>query len=245
MSRKNHNSVLFLTTLGVYLGLVLVGATPQVLAQAATTKQFIVRELAGARDDLDNKPDDERSSLSSSVQLYLDDLEIFIAALGDLNRRGRFDLLTDTFDVTQTALMPCVSPNTGGRYTPVKFESSSESSRDALTRVSNAMTSGYALGDCVVTAFNGQAAVDSRFNVRLDQKELSVSVVVVKHSSQHAHSLASDIDTLNALFRSDLESPVRTAILANTLVRPIAEHTVIVTRLPRGSLLPLLASNAQ
>lgn len=31
---KNHNSVIFLTTLGVYLGLVLVGATPQVLAQA-------------------------------------------------------------------------------------------------------------------------------------------------------------------------------------------------------------------
>ena len=34
MSNKNkHNSIVFLTTLSVYLGLVLVGATPQVLAQ--------------------------------------------------------------------------------------------------------------------------------------------------------------------------------------------------------------------
>lgn len=35
---KNHNTVYFLTTLSVYIGLVLVGASPQVLAQAETTK---------------------------------------------------------------------------------------------------------------------------------------------------------------------------------------------------------------
>ena len=35
---KNHNTVYFLTTLSVYLGLVLVGSSPQVFAQADTTK---------------------------------------------------------------------------------------------------------------------------------------------------------------------------------------------------------------
>ena len=35
---KNHNTVYFLTTLSVYLGLVFVGASPQVLAQAQTSK---------------------------------------------------------------------------------------------------------------------------------------------------------------------------------------------------------------
>jgi hypothetical protein len=40
-NRKNQNSILVLATLGVYLGLVLVGATPQMLAQAAMSKQFI------------------------------------------------------------------------------------------------------------------------------------------------------------------------------------------------------------
>jgi len=34
-NRKNYNSILFLTTLGVYFGLVLVGVTPQILAQTS------------------------------------------------------------------------------------------------------------------------------------------------------------------------------------------------------------------
>jgi hypothetical protein len=57
LDRKNHNSVLVLATLGVYLGLVLVGATPQVLAQAAMTRQFDVKDEIEVKDDLDKKPD--------------------------------------------------------------------------------------------------------------------------------------------------------------------------------------------
>ena len=56
-SRKNQNSILVLATLGVYLGLVLVGATPQVLAQAAMTRQFDVKDEIAVKDDLDEKPD--------------------------------------------------------------------------------------------------------------------------------------------------------------------------------------------
>lgn len=54
---KNQNSILVLATLGVYLGLVLVGATPQVLAQAAMTRQFNVKDEVEVKDDLDKKPD--------------------------------------------------------------------------------------------------------------------------------------------------------------------------------------------
>jgi hypothetical protein len=56
-TRKNQNSILILATLGVYLGLVLVGATPQVLAQAAMTRQFNVKDEVEVKDDLDKKPD--------------------------------------------------------------------------------------------------------------------------------------------------------------------------------------------
>ncbi|MBK8466666.1 MAG: hypothetical protein IPL32_12630 [Chloracidobacterium sp.] len=58
-NRKNQNSLLVLATLGVYLGLVLAGATPQVLAQAATAKQFNVKDEIEVKDNLDNKPDDK------------------------------------------------------------------------------------------------------------------------------------------------------------------------------------------
>lgn len=55
---KNHNRIIFLTTLSVYLGLVLVGGvTPSVFAQAAT-RNFNVRDEVEIKDDLDKKPDD-------------------------------------------------------------------------------------------------------------------------------------------------------------------------------------------
>lgn len=56
---KNYNSIIFLTTLSVYLGLSLLGATPQVLAYAATTRHFDVLTEIELKDDLDNKPEEE------------------------------------------------------------------------------------------------------------------------------------------------------------------------------------------
>jgi hypothetical protein len=58
-NRKNYNSIVFLT---VYLGLVLVGATPQVLAQAAMTRQFDIVTEIEFKDDLDKKPDGEQQT---------------------------------------------------------------------------------------------------------------------------------------------------------------------------------------
>lgn len=65
---KNPNSVLFIAALGVYLGLVLAGAAPQVLAQATVTRH--VEQKDGA----DKRPDGEKA------------LEKFAAALEDLYR---------------------------------------------------------------------------------------------------------------------------------------------------------------
>jgi hypothetical protein len=58
-TRKGQNSILFLTTLGVYLGLVLAGgASPQVFAHpAATTRNFDITDEIEFKDDLDKKPD--------------------------------------------------------------------------------------------------------------------------------------------------------------------------------------------
>ncbi len=57
--RRAHNSILFLTTLSVYLGIVLVGGSPSVLAQAALTPRFELVTEFESEDDLDNKPDGE------------------------------------------------------------------------------------------------------------------------------------------------------------------------------------------
>jgi hypothetical protein len=57
--RKSQNSVIFLTTLGVYIGLLMVGATPGIVAQqaGAMTRNFDVTDEIEVRDDLDENPD--------------------------------------------------------------------------------------------------------------------------------------------------------------------------------------------
>ena len=94
-NRKNHNSALILAALGVYIGLVLVGGTPQVLAQAAMTRQFNVKDEVEFKDDLDNKPDDERTPVSDSVKGYLQDVEYFFANLSRLRSQVGFDFRKD------------------------------------------------------------------------------------------------------------------------------------------------------
>lgn len=84
MQRRSQNSLVLLTTLGVYLGLLVVGgAAPQIFAHSATTRFFEIAEEQEARDDFDNNPADvagqyepatpaERSaSLAVAVRTYL------------------------------------------------------------------------------------------------------------------------------------------------------------------------------
>ena len=61
---KNYNRIVFLTTLSLYLGLVLVGGTPQVLAYAALTRTFDIQNEIEVKDDLDTKPDNEEIEIS-------------------------------------------------------------------------------------------------------------------------------------------------------------------------------------
>ncbi len=72
--RSNHNSILFLTTLSVYLGLVLVGAPTGILAQpAAMTRNFDISEEFEIADDLDKKPDDaviETEPITTDTSAY-------------------------------------------------------------------------------------------------------------------------------------------------------------------------------
>jgi hypothetical protein len=77
--KKNHNSLIFITTLSVYLGLVLVGSSPAVLAQAATTRLYDIRSEIVVEDELDKKPDDQ---FGGDVSPGDDDFAKFAADFG-------------------------------------------------------------------------------------------------------------------------------------------------------------------
>jgi len=64
---KGKNSILVLTTLGVYLSLLMVGgAAPQVFAHSATTRNFELTDEIEVKDDLDTKPDDTIATVENA-----------------------------------------------------------------------------------------------------------------------------------------------------------------------------------
>ncbi|MDI1242426.1 MAG: hypothetical protein PSX80_10940, partial [bacterium] len=103
-NRKGQNSFLVLTTLGVYLGLLMVGgAAPQVLAHSATTRNFDIADEVEVKDDLDNKPDDcsEGASERAKNLLNLDFLSSGVIGLvNDLDAIAKFGKFswTESFD---------------------------------------------------------------------------------------------------------------------------------------------------
>lgn len=245
-SHKTQNPIFVIATLGVYFGLILAGATPQVLANAAMTRQFDVKDEIELKDDLDTKPDDERSPVTASVQIYVEDVEYFLSSLGKLKNNGKFDPNVDTFSVAQNSLLPCTDGNGAGRYTPLTFVSSSEPSRSALEYFSRGMVYGYSLGDCISTNEFDVTAADSRFNFGLDKKLFAVNVTVKKDSPARALELVRQLESTLRLYSNQKDaSKFQQAVVKNTSFKAQNDQVFVVTRLPRAGLVSLLSSSSK
>ncbi len=244
---KNHNSLIFITTLGVYLGLVLVGgAAPQVFAHSALTRNFEISEEIEVKDDLDKNPDGQTSTLSDSIKTYLEDVQVFLIELENLRREGKFDIARDTFEVAQTNQLPCQTGNKIGTYTPDFFASKNDALRPVLDSFGRRLADGYSLGDCLPSPkFNGAEAHQSQFKFKLTDSELSVEVAVRKQSQHVADALIKDLAVSTNRFNPTAKNVVRQRIYENTTFRAENDQIYVITRLPRASLDPLLASNAQ
>lgn len=245
-SKRNQNSLLFLTTLGVYLGLLVVGGSaPQVFAHSATTRNFEINEGIEIRDDLDTNPDDERSPVHMSLGNYLDDVEQFIVALRGLQQKQLFEPTNGTFSVGQSTQLPCVAANKIGSYTVAEFVTSSESARKTLEWFSKRLTDGYSLGDCLPNARLGKETHNSKFDFKLDQNIFTVEVVAKKSSPSNAHITANDLVRASKQIKVDPADLVRARIYEHTTFRSENDQVFILTRLPRADLISLLANIAK
>lgn len=244
-SSKTNNSILFLTTLGVYLGLVLVGATP-VLGHVATTRHFEISDEIEYKDDLDKKPDDERSPLAMSIGNYHADVELLIESLERLQRSGKFNLATDVFEVSQSTALPCVAENKIGSYTAESFITANASLRPTLEFVGKRLTDGYAFGDCIPSErFAGQEATHSRFVLKLDSKKgLTLEITGVKKSPADARIFLGDLQRGWDQFRAAESKPVEKYVSEGTVLSVTGNKILVVTRLPRAALTKLLAKDA-
>lgn len=244
-TRKTQNSVLFLATLGVYLGLVLTGATP-VLGHAATARQFDLRDEIEFADEFDNKPDDETPAFSLSIKNYLEDVEAFLGTLRQLESERKFDRVADTFEVAQSTLLPCVPANATGNYTAEKFQLRNEALRPALERFSKLLTDGYSLAECLPNAqFADKDVTHSRFNVRLAGDALCVEVSIRRDGTSRAQVTAAELTAVRGTMSASDISSLRRTLLEHTNFRAENDRVQITTSLPRASLLAVPTNDAK
>ena len=246
-NRKTQNSFLVLTTLGVYLGLLMVGgAAPQVFAHSATTRNFEILDEIEVKDDLDKNPDDKRSTARESLQTYFQDVELFIDTLRRLSGSEYFDSLTDTFEVAQATQLPCVPANRTGSYTADKFVVRNERIRPYLERFSKLLTDGYSLGDCLPgTSFAPGDATDSKFEFRLNGTEFAVDVTARKLSPLTAKDLADGLTFTARSLREESKDAFRLRLFEKTTFHSEKDRVRVLTRLPRADLDALLAKGAK
>ncbi len=210
-NRKNYNSIVFLTTLSVYLGLVLAGgATPTVLAQAALTRDFDIKNEVVLEDDLDKKPDDEIFSPSKNspdkadkqfIEQYAKSILSLLKAYYSVEQSSPYNVQTKVSD-------PLLADDE-------LFNSVFPSLRKDLV----AGNLDYAFDK---DTFFGKLNLKSRFKTDL---------------SPVSSSFVSGLDSLS---RESLDRP-ETAILKSTQITFENNQIFIVTRLPRASIDDTLA----
>jgi hypothetical protein len=243
-SRKSQNSILFLTTLGVYLGLVLVGATPQVLAQAATAKQFSVKDEIEVKDKLDNDPDDcarLAEKLKEKQRFYpIDDsafarytisfADIALALKQYWSRGLMFSAESYGDSIPHDGVFTAIE--TGK---PILFSAKvrRKLDEDVLT-LSRAFPS-----------TNGSSQKSFEFELSLTDSGLVTTAKFLRHDDTEAHQAFIAYDSGLDLWRCTAKSEPERMIAQNTEVSRRNSQILIVTLLPRAGLDSLLALNAK
>lgn len=143
MNKKNQNSILFLTTLGVYIGLLVAGSAPGVVAQqsGAMTRNFELSEEVEVKNDLDLDPESgseiaelEELLLSSSfeplVRVYLS--QFAVASVEPTTNRARMDSSVESAPTNLKYSQHSFDPNNVRNSTVLTITSLPRAGLDAL-----------------------------------------------------------------------------------------------------------------
>ena len=236
-NRKSHNSILFLTTLGVYLGLVLVGATPHVLAQVG---------------DLSKLSPAQKCELSAQIGNEGTNRFYKLGYKGGLNYLPTsIEYAFDDRDYTPFYQMDLLVTFSGAHP---KYSLNLDTKRDFGEY---AVTDEFGLSESIIKlgkAYAYRVGVDGKHGyvpvsvkVLSDESEFSVSLNFSESSAARATEFASAYTYFIEEGRCLYDNPEDlTKLLAeNTKVSSSNEQIFIVTRLPRAGLNTLLAKSAK
>jgi hypothetical protein len=230
--RKNQNSILFLTTLGVYLGLLIVGgAAPQAFAHSATTRNFEITDEIEVKDDLDTKPDSEEALAQFAVSM--EDIYRVAAEISRDNPQGvEKGQYSFNFFITYR-------PNGGSTY--VSSPGSSAALRTHSGRYSKPLQNLY---DAFLLR-SDQPHERFRVDLELTQTDLIFKASLFTDSDEISKEYGR-LFSESLLRLKDREIEIRkTLIYSETRIEVDKNRLTIVTRLPRAGLDPLIAKEAQ
>jgi hypothetical protein len=224
-NRKNYNSIVFLTTLSVYLGLVLVGAPPQALAQAALTRQFDIQTEIELEDDLDKNPDEQALDSYSSALQNLYALARDFSEKNRENLRGGYEF--DCSAIFRADLSKTITCQGGSGLFWGGFTSPIKEISKAFPHISD------------------EKIEQTRVNLILSGTDFFLKSSFNQESDWKAEQTSNFYD--NALSRIKIEkvNNPRLIIYENTKITHENNQVFVVTRLPRASIDALLAKNAQ
>ncbi len=244
---KNQNSILVLATLGVYLGLVLAGATPTVWAQAATAKQFSIKDEAGTKDDLDKTPEPTIDELAGTYETYFHDVRRFIGDLAKLYSIEKFNPDWNAFASQRTSFTSC--PKTGIGLSKLKQDYGNRWLAPAIEEAQFAADDWIWLADCRVFKRefqpNWTKAQSAGIQLIYNKNEFVYKISIDKDTVKRADVLYEDLSRALAIFEVDEEDVTLKVLFAHTLLTHANNQVFITTRLPRSDLDSLLAKDAK
>jgi hypothetical protein len=244
-NQTRYNQILFLTTLSVYMGLVLMGGASPALAHAALAKSFELKTELEARDDLDKKPGDEEEKPESvALKQYFRVNEWFLEDIQELSRDRKFNVGTDTFSLTQLSTFPCDESKTAAYVRGI--EESRNVRNKLLEEAVNVMVSrleGFEkLADCLpYELFEWKHTADVGIDLNYDGSFLKTSTNVKKETIQKAALFSEELRLAFHAFEPDEDDPREKLLYENTRISSDNDQVFIVTNLPRAGLDELLA----
>lgn len=219
---KSYNSIVFLTTL--YLGLVFVGATPQMLTFAALTRNFDVQNEIEVKDDLDNTPDKEEIENFSK-----DDFPaLFIRFLQEVREKvksGQISLPLQTDFNVAGEFHKSRNSGGGGIGSNVSDQSLNFLIQNAINQKFKPEV--FELSDYIEESKSGKIKFEA------NSADFSLKISFSKsNATQFAEFLNQNFSASSVLAENNLTKQV----YENTKATSENNQVFIITRLPRGSL---------
>jgi len=232
----------------VYLGLVLVGATPQVLAQAAMTRQFNVKDEVEHKNEFDDNPDIEElkslitNSLEGTIASFISEVKG-----SDINSVSRASLSKSH---SLHSLRNFCSEEWIEVFDPLK---SLPRGTDPLNELHRDLDVGSGWKFATVPHFiqAQQGPPEQKFckafsvSTDLDSDNLSVKILFSRTDSLSAFRLAAYLNDFLYDRSHYFQDPITRQLYQYTRATSDYANVLIVTRLPRAGLDTLLASDVK